>query len=858
MRIRAKQAALFGSTALLALLCAAAASAQTKTFDIPSEDAGKSIPELARQAGIQIVAPGQRLHGVVTPAVKGTYDTHAALQTLLAGTDVSIASDDGQTIILSVPPKNAEAASNSGAALSTETVVVTGTSIRGGANPTLPVTIYDRETIERSGYGTTQDFIQSLPDNFKGGSSGASEDGLLGNGSLAGSNFESASGVNLRGLGTNSTLVLVNGHRLAASILGSAVDISQIPLGAIDRVEVLPDGASAIYGSDAVGGVVNFVLRKDYEGAETTAYFSDVTSGDRPLTSVNQTFGHSWDGGGLLAAVGYQGAGSLLTTERPFTSQVPTPSDIVPATTQYSALLSAHQQIAEDVDVAADFMYNRKNVNDVFSGTFQTQRNISGNDFINADVTVGWEPVATWRVEATGLFSQQRVQVRNFSTPELDGYTNGAPYLRNNTSIAEGDVKADGTLFALPGGDVKAAVGGSFRAEDFSSLLQYVPLDREFHRHVASVFGELLIPVVGEQNEIPFVHRFDISAAVRYDHYSDFGGATNPKIGAAWSPVSDVTLRTSWGTSFRAPNPGEEEVAAGGLNVLAFPPLFSIPSGDSEPILLLTGSERNLLPESSRSVTAGIDYAPTFIPGAKFSLSYYDIGYHNRITNAPFATDALLHPNIYGPLITQFSNDAAAAAFVDNLVSKGAFYFDLTPGGTGTTGIRYAYEIAQTNAAIVHQNGFDIDASYNTSIGANSLHFDIDTAIVNEIQTNFCNSCASTNLVNTFGEPLQVRLRATAGWAMGEWSANTALNYSNSYSDTTLVPAGSVGSYVTFDVNVGYRPEWLPGTTVTLAATNLFDEDAPRTGLSSGLANYDVANANPFGRVLAIQLREQW
>ncbi len=93
-----------------------------------------------------------------------------------------------------------------------------------------------------------------------------------------------AASISLRGLGADATLVLVNGRRVAISsfaesITTNFVDINTIPVAAIERVEVLKDGASAVYGSDAVAGVVNIVLRKDFDGFEVSAGYGDVTSG---------------------------------------------------------------------------------------------------------------------------------------------------------------------------------------------------------------------------------------------------------------------------------------------------------------------------------------------------------------------------------------------------------------------------------------------------------------------------------------------------------------------------------------------------------------------------------------------------
>src|SRR5882757_10227009 len=125
--------ALHGSVACFALICSSGAWAQAKPIDIPAEDAGKSIPELARQAGVQIIAPGQALHGVVTPAIKGEYEVRIALTGMLKGTDLRIAADDGQTIVLAPNPKNVRAAADDAAAASqaapVEQIIVTGSRV---------------------------------------------------------------------------------------------------------------------------------------------------------------------------------------------------------------------------------------------------------------------------------------------------------------------------------------------------------------------------------------------------------------------------------------------------------------------------------------------------------------------------------------------------------------------------------------------------------------------------------------------------------------------------------------------------------------------------------------------------------
>ena len=148
-----------------------------------------------------------------------------------------------------------------------EKIEVTGSNIkRVDAEGPAPVQIITREQIDRSGSSTVAEVLRNLPAN-----STASFDETF-----TGSFARGSAGVSLRGLGQKSTLTLINGRRMAVyafaqNLQDSFVDLNSIPLAAIERIEVLKDGASAIYGSDAIAGVVNIILRKDYRGLEATS-----------------------------------------------------------------------------------------------------------------------------------------------------------------------------------------------------------------------------------------------------------------------------------------------------------------------------------------------------------------------------------------------------------------------------------------------------------------------------------------------------------------------------------------------------------------------------------------------------------
>ncbi len=154
-------------------------------------------------------------------------------------------------------------------------VEITGSSIKRIASEgALPIQVITSEDLQRLGIVNAEQLIMSLNVNGNGLDNLASNADVVAGAARGGNGLSAA---NLRGQGSDSTLVLLNGRRVASHGLnGRAVDLSSIPMAAIERVEILKDGASAIYGTDAIGGVINFILRKNYKGLEVQA-FTDVT-----------------------------------------------------------------------------------------------------------------------------------------------------------------------------------------------------------------------------------------------------------------------------------------------------------------------------------------------------------------------------------------------------------------------------------------------------------------------------------------------------------------------------------------------------------------------------------------------------
>src|SRR3546814_2275030 len=111
---------------------------------------------------------------------------------------------------------------------------------------------------------------------------------------LANQNLTGGSALNLRGLGPDASLTLLNGRRMAYGGIAQAIDISAIPVEAVDRIDIVADGASAIYGSDAVGGVANVVLKRDFDGFALGARYGTATDGGLATREYPATAGHVW------------------------------------------------------------------------------------------------------------------------------------------------------------------------------------------------------------------------------------------------------------------------------------------------------------------------------------------------------------------------------------------------------------------------------------------------------------------------------------------------------------------------------------------------------------------------------------
>jgi outer membrane receptor protein involved in Fe transport len=198
-----------------------------------------------------------------------------------------------------------------------EQIFVTGSRIRTGRQAaSIPVDVVSAEQIKLSGFQNIEQVLNNMPQFVPSRTASTN--------STANPTATGAATLDLRGLGPQRSLVLVNGRRYTFFDSSQTTDVNSIPVSLIKRVEVVTGGASAVYGSDAVAGVVNFILRDDFEGVEFRSQFNQTTQGDGNATDFTLTMGGNFaeDKGNAVVAFNYLDREAIMTTDRGFSSSV--------------------------------------------------------------------------------------------------------------------------------------------------------------------------------------------------------------------------------------------------------------------------------------------------------------------------------------------------------------------------------------------------------------------------------------------------------------------------------------------------------------------------------------------------------
>jgi iron complex outermembrane receptor protein len=762
-------------------------------------------------------------------------------------------------------------------------VVVTGTNIRGVYPNSTPVEVYTREDIERTGAITTEQFIGKMPQNlgtFSQYGPGASN---------AGVNLDAVTAIDLRGLGAGTTLTLLNGRRIALSNGGRSADVSLIPAGAIERVEVLTDGASAIYGSDAVGGVVNFILRDDFEGAETRLTYGGVSEGGLRQGSASQTFGARWSGGHGLAAYNYHSASALKTSDRSYAAGAG-PGNLTPVDARHNLFATFSQNVTGDIMVGGDFGIGRRKTKNSFSTV--TSPAVASHSFASYAGTTE-QMFGALEVDYAGPAGLDATASISYSEVDTDGaasitlfnlvppVTTANDFSSRNSQL---DVlgKVSGVLATLPAGDVRFSVGGGMLEEKYRGISPTTNRQSigTLGRRSYYGFAEVYAPLVAPAHDIPFVHSLSLNVAARYTEYADrsspaldrdFGDSVDPKIGLAWFPIEALNIRASYGSSFRAPSLTQLD-SGGGFHFLTPQTV----AGSPAVIVGVSGyAVDDLGPETADTYTIGFDYRQPGPDGFRLSATYYSIDYTDRIGVAPtgglnpFVAPELVPDLIYRPPSVDFLREALTAA---PLIFNGTSV-DLSDPQVAAVGLfaRDDVWIMDTrfrNLAVSRQDGIDVTVSetFPTSLGDLQVGANV-THILSYVQKGSISSPAVI-AVDRPGQPADWRGRAYASLSAGSLTGTLSVNYVDSYANV-LAPSAQqrIDDWTTVDLSLQYAlmPQGAGsgGTRLSLSIQNLLDAEPPLLlrGAGSNINNpigFDPANANPLGRFIVVGLSHTW
>ncbi|HJU24442.1 MAG TPA: TonB-dependent receptor, partial [Casimicrobiaceae bacterium] len=795
---------------------------------------------------------------------------------------------------------------------------------------------------------------------------------------------------NLRGIGDGSTLVLLNGRRIANYAFdGGAVDLNTIPLAAVERIEILKDGASAIYGADAIAGVINFILRKDFRGFEGTTYGAWTEHGGADARQATLSVGYGSlpvDRFNVFATMSYRKSDALQAIERPFarTGYIPSegilllsgasfpaniqlkpgvlgsPSfatgcappaaipidisgflskapfcgydftstiDIVPPSERTDALARATFQVDADTQLFVEttyavdrFVYSDSPAS-IFQGpgastkpvlypatgpyyptAFAAANGISGDLNLRfrteelgpqtsttggsaLRIAAGAEGVVrSWRYSSAITYSQNRQTDRfdsgyvsqsrflpAFATglinpfgpsgPEGDALLAGTQIVDDvhqaKASTIAIDAKASNDLFALPQGPISIAVGGELRRERLDNAYSPVFTSGDVlgvGGSQQSAAGARTVGAVFVESIVPLARDIEAQIAARYDHYSDFGGTTNPKVALRWQPTRALLLRASWGTGFRAPTLYDlftplthSAIFGASLQDPLRCPVTGLPSdcpgafGGAFPSA--AGGNRNLGPEKSEQTNAGIAWEP--IRGLSFDVDYWKINKRDVI----------------GTL-----NAAVVFANFDRYAQTNIVRSPVDPNFPALPGPIEVVLLNEQNLGDLRTSGVDVGTHWTTTIeriGTFAASFD-GTYVARwdeQLDGVHYTSTLGAKVAAINGPVPRWKHHVSLDWERPPFGATIGETYQSGYLDANVdragaplsVPPRSVGAYDVWDVEARYSAPC--HMTIAFGIRNLLDRVPPFSNQPfTRQVGYDPTYADPRGRTYYVRL----
>ena len=838
-------------------------------------------------------------------------------------------------------------------------IEITGSAIRRiDAESAVPVTVLKFEELRAQGLSTVEQVLATI----------TAMQSALGTSQVVGAGTGGAAAADLRGIGPNKTLILLNGRRIANNaILASAPDLNTIPFAALERVEVLRDGASALYGTDAIGGVINFITRKDMRGGSITlgadspqhaggkAYnanvgygfgdlatdhmnvfaFIDVQSQDS-IKGSQRNFGAKGRTSGVtFPATYFQGDGDSANPAAPAcAAKFLAPSDATncryrtmqwidysPKSERTSGMLRGTFQFSENHALNVEYFATKSTVTasiapvpygalTVNPGTkyypgngitpappvgividptqpinvlFRDEPNggrVGQTDNVQQRLVLSLEgALAGWDYQAGLAFNQNRINdklIGGFTDGNLIaagvssgiinpfGAQSAAGQAALNAAAVSGTLQtANGTVSSLDarasrevgdwlgaGRSAALALGAELRSENFKDIgnppfdqlviasTGFDPAtDNRGKRSVSAVFVELNVPILKS---------LEVTAAGRYDRYSDFGNSTNPKFSFRYQPVQQALLRGSYSTGFRAPSLFELNASQSYTNTgNQFDDPIRCPNGvpiAGAPVatncktqfLSLIGGNKALKPEKAKNMTLGIVLEP--VADTSLGLDFWWV-------RSTLQIGGLADTTIFG--------DPVKYAALFHRAPDGS----LSTDGSKCPGPNCGYvSLITDNLGGINTHGIDISATWRLRTADFGIFkFGLNSTYV--AQYEYQNEPAGAWIQNVgvysgVGPVFRWQHLVNTSWALGGWAAGLTGHFRSGYLDQK--PTRSVGGNTTVDV----YGTWQATKTLNLnlGVRNLFDRDPPFSNQAATFQQgYDPRFADATGRTYYVR-----
>jgi outer membrane receptor protein involved in Fe transport len=525
---------------------------------------------------------------------------------------------------------------------------------------------------------------------------------------------------------------------------------------------------------------------------------------------------------------------------------------LLPDQVRHGAFFSADDSISDDVQFLAEGTYSHRSTDNDRTLVGGPERASSGINSYSASTGARIDLPRGAQLEVTGSYTASDTHY----TFIPDGSTLADVDERAKSQILSIDAKLDGKAFALPAGDVRFAVGGQFRREEFDHVDRLAQSEFDPSREVGAIFAEVRVPLIGPQGAAGSADRLELTLADRLEHYSDFGFTNNPQVGLIWRPLPDLKARATYGTSFRAPL----------LNDLNPVPLEVIPLPEPDPTtggttntMAVFGGNPDLKPEKARTWTLGLDFTPAALPDFRASATYYNIRFTNVITDPEFSVDlanVLGQEAILGPSIIQRSPSPERLAQLAAAPTYANFF------GIDLETVSAIFDSRVHNLSIERTQGLDLDGSWATQTDLAHIELGFNGTYIFRFDTQFTPNAATVSILNTEYDPVDLRVRGRLILRRGGLTLGSFLNFTDSYHEDIASPSQRVASWVTVDATAKYLFDNergpLADASVLLSVTNLLNKAPPWVPNPAFGINFDGANANALGRFISLQLTKRW